>query len=441
MRTMKAIIILALCAGILSIAACGLLPGIEPEDKPQYEVKVNQDVFTLFVGETSEAAASAYCDGELLETQALIWETADDTVATVENGRIEAVGFGQTKITVKYEDACTEILVRCMKEITAEEVNALDETYINIFGRNYRVDDGVKLDQTANAVEVGIMGTSLSVSLTANNSGFMQVYCDGESIGRMEFMSGTNTYQVAENLTDAYHVIHIVKDTEMQHAQWTLHGFTADKFATVPEKSGLKIEFIGDSLTAGYGALGKMGEPWSLRNSDATEAFAYKTATLLNTDFSIVAWSGICTKAYLWSDLNMATLYDFYSSSNTEHYPFTEEPDVIVINLGTNDASYITSKDKSYEDKFFDDYLEFLTGVRRRNPNAYIICLYGFAGAHPTVTEGIEMATALMGDKVVFNPFEFIPNGSGAVGHPTKDAHTRWAESLAAYIESLKLAK
>lgn len=437
MRTMKAIFILVLSAVMLSVAACGLLP----EAKPEYEVRANQDVFTLFVGETCEVSASAYCDGELLEAQAFTWKTSDDTVAVVENGRIKAVGFGQTKITVDYEDACAEILVRCMKEISAEEVNTLDETYINIFGRSYTVDDGLRLDQTANAVEVGIIGTSLSVSLTANNPGFMQVFCDGENIGRIEHAYGTNIYQVAENLTDGYHVIRIVKDTEMQYAQLTLHRFEADRFATVPEKSELAIEFIGDSLTAGYGALGKLGEGWSLKNSDATAAFAYKTARILDADFSIIAWSGICTRAYLWSDINMATLYDFYSSSNTERCPVGDEPDVIVINLGTNDASYITSKDKSYEDKFFDDYLGFLTSVRKRNPNAYIICLYGFAGAHPAIAEGIEMATVLMDNKVIFNPFEFIPDGSGAVGHPTKEAHSRWAESLAACIESMQLEK
>lgn len=61
MRTMKALFILVLSAVMLSVAACGLLP----KAKPEYEVRVNQDVFTLFVGETCEASASAYCDGEL----------------------------------------------------------------------------------------------------------------------------------------------------------------------------------------------------------------------------------------------------------------------------------------------------------------------------------------------------------------------------------------
>ena len=49
------------------------------------------------------------------------------------------------------------------------------------------------------------------------------------------------------------------------------------------------------------------------------------------------------------------------------------------------------------------------------------------------------MAVALMDDKVVFNPFEFIANGSGAVGHPTAEANTAWAEELAKYIQSLNI--
>ena len=49
------------------------------------------------------------------------------------------------------------------------------------------------------------------------------------------------------------------------------------------------------------------------------------------------------------------------------------------------------------------------------------------------------MAVALMDDKVVFNPFEFTPNGSGAVNHPTAEANTPWAEALAKYIQDLNI--
>ena len=269
---------------------------------------------------------------------------------------------------------------------------------------------------------------------------YIRVFVDGEETGRIEHRYGTGTYIVADGLTDGYHVIRIVKDTEMQHCEWTVHSFGAEKFASVPEKSDLKIEFIGDSLSAGYGNLGSRGEAWSIKNSSATESYPYKTAALLGADYSVIAWSGICTKVYMWGDINMSTLYTWNSYSNREAYDFADQPDVIVINLGTNEANYIYDGHKEYDsERMFDDYFAFLSTVRKRNPDAYIICIYGVAGEHPAIKEGIEMAVALMDDKVVFNPFEFIPNGSGAVNHPTAESNTPWAEELAKYIQSLNI--
>lgn len=404
-----------------------------------YEITVDNNKITLFVGESCYVTASAFYNGEGVELPALIWTSSDQSIATVDNGHINAIGLGCAKITVKYENTQKEIIVNCVGEITVENVNSFDEKYINIFGRHYSVDDGLKLDQTANAVEIGIIGKSFFVELTSNNLSYMQVFVDGENVGRIEVSYGKNTYKVADGLEEGYHIIRLVKDTEMQYGEWTVHSFDADRFASVPEKSELKIEFIGDSLTAGYGSIGKMGEAWSVKNSSAIEAYGYKTASLLGADFSIVAWSGICTKAYMWTDINMATLYSYNSFANRGAYSFDDEPDVVVINLGTNDASYIMDGHKDYEERFLDDYLEFLNFVRKKNPNAYIICLYGLAGEHPGVAEGIKVAVALMDDKVIYNPFEFIPNASGVNGHPTKEAYDEWAKALAKYIETLKI--
>ena len=437
MKVFRKILILTLCLSILCMSACDLF---NKKEQGGYEISLDKQVLTMFVGEQSTVYATVSLDGQPAGGVSVTWQSQDESIATVEKGVVKAVGFGQTKILVKCEDACEEILVRCVKEISYQEANSFDEKYINIFGRHYTVDDGLKLDQTANAIEVGIIGTALSMNLTAKGMGYIRVFVDGEETGRIEHRYGTGTYIVADGLTDGYHVIRIVKDTEMQHCEWTVHSFGAEKFASVPEKSDLKIEFIGDSLSAGYGNLGSRGEAWSIKNSSATESYPYKTAALLGADYSVIAWSGICTKVYMWGDINMSTLYTWNSYSNREAYDFADQPDVIVINLGTNEANYIYDGHKEYDsERMFDDYFAFLSTVRKRNPDAYIICIYGVAGEHPAIKEGIEMAVALMDDKVVFNPFEFIPNGSGAVNHPTAESNTPWAEELAKYIQSLNI--
>ena len=75
----------------------------------------------------------------------------------------------------------------------------------------------------------------------------------------------------------------------------------------------------------------------------------------------------------------MAELYKHVSFTNTEEYAFDFSPDIIVINLGTNEASYL-SRNLQYADRFPADYYGFLKYVREKNPESYIICLYGMMG-------------------------------------------------------------
>ena len=50
-----------------------------------------------------------------------------------------------------------------------------------------------------------------------------------------------------------------------------------------------------------------------------------------------------------------------------------------MINLGTNETSYL-SRNLQYADRFLADYYGFLKYVREKNPESYIICLYGMMG-------------------------------------------------------------
>ena len=213
MKVFRKILILTLCLSMLCMSACDLF---NKKEQGGYEISLDKQVLTMFVGEQSTVYATVSLDGQSAEGVSVTWQSQDESIATVEKGVVKAVGFGQTKILVKCEDACEEILVRCVKEISYQEANSFDEKYINIFGRHYTVDDGLKLDQTANAIEVGIIGTALSMNLTAKGMGYIRVFVDGEETGRIEHRYGTGTYIVADGLTDGYHVIRMVKDTEMQ---------------------------------------------------------------------------------------------------------------------------------------------------------------------------------------------------------------------------------
>ena len=417
-------------------------------EEPSAPINVTKIVLSdkdvqLLAGDNYEITATTYNEEQKLDEK-VTWSSSNPSVAIVNNGKIIALSGGTATITATYGDLSEKINVFVAKRITATNVNSFDEEYINIYGRSYIEDGKLNLDHCANGVELAIIGSSLSVDITSTvDNSYLRVYVDNDAEGnRMKIAKGTNTYTVAENLTNGYHKIRLVKATEMLHSSWDISNFVAPSFATLPEKSDLKIEIIGDSITAGNANLGSSGDEWSVDNSDSAKTYAYFAAQQLNADYSIVAMSGICVKAYHWvKNTNMATLYTYVSNTNTTTYDYSFKPDVIVLNLGTNDANYMTKPEgANYGSQFPNDYRAYLSYLREKNPNAYIICLYGMMGKNLAVDANIQAIVDSSNDaKLVYNPFEFEPNTLGGAYHPSLSAQKTWGESLANYIQGLKI--
>lgn len=410
--------------------------------EPEKVAKLTEENVDVLLGGEKRLTAHVYSGGEIVTSAKVEWSSSDNSVATVSEGLVKAVGKGKAKIIVKYGDSTDTAVVNVVEETNADNVNSFNEEYINIFGRHYKSGNRLKLHHAANAIEVGIIGTSLDVNVGTTGTSYMRVWVDGvENEDRIKVVgSEDNRYVVADGLEYGYHRVRIVKATEMQNAVWTVSSFTADKFATVPEKSDMKIEFIGDSITAGYGSLGPQGAAWSVDNSDSTKSYAYLTAHKLNADYSIVAWSGICVKANVWvSDKNMLTLYPKLADGQGA-YAFDFCPNVVVLNLGTNDATNLTSDfaGSGYGEQFPADYKTMLALIREKNPDAYIICLYGMMGTDNVIDGGIKTAIKELNDPdIVYNPISIVKNADGANGHPGATAQNSWATALANYISKL----
>ncbi len=408
----------------------------------EYRVALSDAQLLMLIGSERQITASVQYGLTDIDNPVLTWESSNPDVATVENGLVRAVGSGNTKITASYEGASQTVFVASVAETTAEEVNAFSEEAINVYGRSYKELGALKLDHAANGVEIGIIGDSLTMTMSSLAGGYMRVFVDGAATGeKMAVLSGKHEYTVASDLGEGLHTVRIVKCTEeQQNANWEIQSFAADKFFAMPVKSELKIEFIGDSITAGHGSVGEAGQGHTVDNSDATKTYAYLTAQALNADYSIVAYSGICTEAYHWvSNLNMKTLYNRVSNNNKQAYAFDFDADVVVLNLGTNEASYMeTAAGGNYEGQFSIDYYEFLVTLRDKNPDAYIICLYGMMGQNRAVHLGIQQAVnAICDEKIIYNPFEINGNFDGGNGHPSALAHQQWGEDLTTYIQTL----
>ena len=220
-----------------------------------------------------------------------------------------------------------------------------------------------------------------------------------------------------------------------------------------------RIEFIGDSITCGYGIEAFSPATFTTLTENPVSAYAVLTANALNADYSLVAWSGIGVVSS-WVEasvqepnqsLLMSRLYPYHclrfaENLRLEHEPhdFVSDPvDLVVINLGTNDSSWTRGIPERVE-RFASAYYEFLELVHAFRPNTPVLCILGtmgqdlcnvmeetvhhFRSSHPNA----EIHSLRM-------PVQQPEHGLGADGHPTPQTHRIAADRLIACIRSLRL--
>lgn len=104
-------------------------------------------------------------------------------------------------------------------------------------------------------------------------------------------------------------------------------------------------------------------------------------------------------------------------------------PEVIAVNLGTNDASY-TRGDATKEAAFTEHYAAFVKKLAKRYPDAYILLLYGLM--ETTLTEAVKKAEEQCRKDGVKCSFTELPlsdkqDGYGTGEHPSAITHKKTA--------------
>jgi hypothetical protein len=237
-----------------------------------------------------------------------------------------------------------------------------------------------------------------------------------------------------------------------------------------------KIEFIGDSITSGEGTVGAQCEQdWIPMWFSATDNYTYMTATALNADYRVISQSGwgVLTSWDNNPNCNMPKYYEqvcgILSKEDCtvpEAFGLNDfdswQPDVVVVNLGTNDANAFYSpewvdeisgvrhkqrlnEDGTYNEEdlaAFEKAAEgFLRILRKHNKNAHIVWAYGMCGT--PLMSAIYRATdahrrSTRDRKVsVFQLPDTTNETMGSRYHPGRLAHKKAAKELANYIGML----
>lgn len=302
-------------------------------------------------------------------------------------------------------------------------------------------------------INAGFTGTSLRM-IAKPNSGYFMVQIDGARAFKVGFNGDRDSIaNLATALPYGNHQVRLMYVTEGYERRGEFRGFLLDdgcQLLPATPASGRRIEFIGNSITCGYGVESTVKEaPFEDETCNHYYTYAARTARALNAQHLVVARSGIGVyRNYdgpkTGDKINMNTEYPHTLLYDTkEMWDFSRfTPQVVCINLGTNDTS---TKGADYK-LLKKGYVDLLAKVRKAYPEAKIVFLCGCM----MVTDDLKMAKKAMnevteeahkaGDNEVYR-FDFTPQngdlGYGASWHPSYWQHEKMAGELTAFLRVL----
>lgn len=352
-----------------------------------------------------------------------------------------------------------------MGELTKKSFEA-SEKNVKMLGRTYEKDGVLWLAHSASGMEFTVTGTHCSIEIVGDSMicseisrARLAVFVDGERIADRMVDEVRQSVEVFEYDRARTVTVRLLKLSEAAHSVVGIARINVTSVGDIcpTAEKPLKIEFIGDSITCGYGVDDEdYSHEFSTATEDAARAYAYRTAQLLDADCSLVSYSGYgiisgyTTQGVIDSSRCVPAFYEnfAYSCGSTDGFDVSDigwdfrrfVPDIIVINLGTNDESYTGNDEKLLRD-YSNAYAGFLKTVRRNNPGARIICSLGIMGdlLYGAVCTAVGNYTAQTGDSNI-SAFRFTPQdgstGYAANWHPTAATHAIAARELADHIKT-----
>ena len=307
-------------------------------------------------------------------------------------------------------------------------------------------------------------GTSLRM-MAKPKSGYFMAQIDQAEPFKVAFRGERDSVvTLATALPDARHTVRLMYVIEGYEFFPEFWGFILDKGKQLAEAPALptrKIEFIGNSITCGYGNEGMYRfQGFEYETENHYYSYASFTARALEAQHWVVARSGIgAYRNYNGPktgnpESNMPVQYEYTgyawkpelrqeATFLKEKWDFSRyQPDVVCINLGTNDLST-----PNYDAKLLKlNYHKLLKMVRQHNPKAKIVFLTGSMlyneelKLQKQLLDEVTAEAQKAGDKEVYR-FDMNPiDGEAFYGndwHPNIYQDEKMAGELTPYLRKL----
>ena len=340
----------------------------------------------------------------------------------------------------------------------------MDFKNVKKLGRCFECEGELWCAFSATGISFEFFGKKLEIKIKADkafkspeNQARIAVYLDDER--KFDFMldEALKSIPIYEGEKKKM-TVRVIKLSETAMSTFGISQIVTDEAAIIKpsEDKAHKIEFIGDSITSGYGVDDEVAEHhFKTATEDVTQAYAYKIINELKLDYSLVSISGYGIISGYTDDPEKKnpkeTLPQYYESLGFSYQSFQDKippqtvkwdfnkfiPEAVVINLGTNDASYCKTKEK--QEEYRDKYVEFLKRVRKNNPKAMLFSVLGIMDTLliPSMKEAVEIYKKESGDdRIECFEFEIQDQSLGYVAdfHPTKANHEKACRAFLPFL-------
>lgn len=325
------------------------------------------------------------------------------------------------------------------------------EKDVLFFGRTYKKSNIQWFNWSGSGFSIRFKGSAVAAEFYSDapdvkNMAYLKIYVDGQEQKDILLKEDTQIVMLAEGLdADQEHTIEVRKRTNVRSSSAGVGRIVLmDGTILEPEKPKDRlIEFLGDSLTVGYVASkdGKAAKAWSTTTEDVTATYCPQIAQAFDAQYQVVAVSGrgIVRNNGGDQDVLFPEIYrelDPYHNPTVE-YDFARQPDVIVINLGTNDESEANAQ--LPEEEFRRGLYDFLKEVRQYHPDAQILYTYGLVRVKlsKAIEEVVQQLQKEGDEKIHYLQLEQCQKWELNLNHTVATAYPSRGEAIIDKIRSI----
>lgn len=325
-----------------------------------------------------------------------------------------------------------------------------DDAAVHYTGRTQVSDDGsVTFDWVGTYFETKLTGGKLAVGLSETGTSYYNVFVDGK-LHRVVKACGKDTViDFVSGIDRSIHALRIQKRTEGEFGKTTIHRFILPMSGSLQKEDRQRnrhIEFIGNSLTCGYGTEGKhRDEPFKLETENCDFSFSTIISRYYDADYTLVAHSGRGAVRNYGDTVRVSAvtmrekMLQTFDEGSKEQWNFKAyKPDIVIINLGTNDFSV---GPKPFKSEFVASYTQILKQLRQHYEQVPILCVYCCTIPIP-VYDYFEAVLTEMDDKDIhllkitedlFN----VETDYGTVWHPNYSGQRKMAMEIIPMVSTL----